>query len=50
MRFIRRRYMLLDLLSETDMLDIAVEEIFAGEGLINHCADTAQASKRKEPQ
>ena len=33
MRLIRRRYKLLDLLAETNMLDIAVEEIFRGEGL-----------------
>lgn len=32
-RFIRRRYTLLDLLAETDMLEMAVEEIFSGEGL-----------------
>jgi len=30
MRLIRRRYKLLDLLAETDMLDMAVEEIFSG--------------------
>ena len=41
MRLIRRRYKLLDLLAETNMLDIAVKEIFPGEGLQNHCADTA---------
>ena len=29
-RFIRQRYTLLDLLAETDMLDMAVEEIFSG--------------------
>ena len=33
MRLIRQRYTLLDLLAETNMLDIAVEEIFPGEGL-----------------
>ena len=33
MRLIRRRYKLLDLLAEMNMLDIAVEEIFPGEGL-----------------
>ena len=33
MRFIRQRFTLLDLLAETDMLDMAVEEIFPGEGL-----------------
>ena len=32
-RFIRRRYTLLDLLAETDMLDLAVEAIFSGDGL-----------------
>ena len=31
-RFIRRRYTLLDLLAETDMLDMAVEEIFLVKG------------------
>ena len=33
MRLIHGRYKLLDLLAETNMLDIAVEEIFPGEGL-----------------
>ena len=33
MRLIRRRYTLLDLLAETDMMDMALEEIFPGEGL-----------------
>ena len=33
MRLIRRRYKLLDLLAETNMLDIGVEEIFSSEGL-----------------
>ena len=33
MRLIRRRYKLLDLLAETNMLDIAVEKIFPGERL-----------------
>ena len=33
MRLIRRRYKLLDLLAETNMLDIGVEEIFPSEGL-----------------
>ena len=33
MRLIRQRYKLLDLLAETNMLDIWVEEIFPSEGL-----------------
>lgn len=49
-RFIRRRYTLLDLLAETDMLDMAVEEIFSGEALSSHHPDTARANSRQERQ
>ena len=33
MCFIHLRYTLFDLLAESDMLDLAVEEIFSGKGL-----------------
>ncbi len=49
-RFIRRRYTLLDLLAETDMLDMAVEEIFSGEALSSHHPDTARVNSRQERQ
>ena len=49
-RFIRRRYTLLDLLAEMDMLDMAVEEIFSGDGLSSHYRDTAQTNRVQEWQ